>query len=636
MPGQGEVPLARRSLPLRLLLAAAFTALIPQLAHALVPEPPHLIRGAVTVNGAARTWGTVTLRLVGSGEALAAFSLGALPGAANGYVLAVPMDALEPRAPNAARLGDPAQILLDGALVAEVTIGERGGLRSVDLALTAPHAIVLIRGPTGTPPTTPSAGAVYLDVEAADTLGGHTLGYSWTAVCPGADNGAFDDALLRTPVWTAPVSGGTPLSCTLSVAIGDGQGLAIEPAVLVTVLPTVAPDPVPQFVVSPDPTLCGEQMALDASGSFHSNPERMIVLYEWDFDYDGANFDVQATGATATHGYSSRGTPATVALRVTDNGVPARSAIATREVHPGGLNRTPVAAAGGPYALSSGGSLSLKGSGSVDPDAACGDGIAAWEWDLDGDGAYNEALGPQPVIAWSVAEALLCGGLCVHGRTYPIGLRVTDERGASSAEESGVVVSLLIFADDFANGTARGDPDWQVRSGAWAVLGASAAKKYYASDPARGGLSVAKSVGLKALSTGRLETKIALTKNFAGYANGGMIFGYADNAHYRYVRLQQVQNVWKLVLGQVGTIGADRAVAKPSKPLTGLRLGRWYRIWVDVYDTGRVNVYFKTRTGSPAISYKFKAASAGRTGYQALKARAYFDNFAAWDRGMLP
>ena len=441
---------------------------------------------------------------------------------------------------------------------------------------------------------------------------------------------------LRTPVWTAPLAGGTPLSCTLTVAIADSQGLWISPSVVLTVLPTVAPDPVPQFVAGPDPSLCGEQMIFDAGGSYHSNPERTIALYEWDFDYEGSTFDVEAAGTATTHGFGARATPVTVGLRVTDDGAPPRSAIATREVHPGGVNRAPLAAAGGPYAVSARGTLALDGSASSDPDAGCGDTVAAWDWDLDADGAYDDAAGPQPLIAWSAVETLLCAGRCEHGRSYPVGLRVSDGRGDASTGGSTVAVSLLIFSDDFANGTAKGDPDWLVRSGALTVLGPSAAKRYYASDPVKGGLAVARTARLAALPAGMLETKIALTRSFAGYANGAVVFGYKDNSHYRYVRLQFQQGAWKLVLGQVGAIGTDAAGVKKSRTLTGLRLGAWYRLWVDAYDTGRVNVWFKTRAGAPAISYKFKAAVAGRTGCQAFKARAYFDNFAAWDRGMLP
>ena len=615
--------------------AAALAVLLPLTASALVPEPPHLISGAVTVNGAGRSWGRVTLRLSGSPDVIASFDLGTLPGSPEGYLLAVPIDALDPRAPGSARPGDAAQVLLDGDPAAAVTIGERGTQQTLDLALSAPHGIVVIRGPTGTPAQVASGGTVYLDVTAADTVA-HSLGYAWAAACPGPDDGAFDDALTRTPVWTAPATGGGALDCSLTVTITDGQGLSIGPSASVAVLPTAAPDPVPQILAAPDPSFCGEQMAFDGNSSFHSNPDRSITRYEWDFDYDGIGFDVDAPGATAVHGYGNRGGPVTVALRVTDNGTPPRSALATREVYPGGLNRPPVADAGGPYAVKPGGVLELNGLGSFDPDAPCGDAIAFWDWDLDADGWYDDAAEPLPSLPWSAAEFFLCGGSCTDARNHPIGLRVTDSRGATATAFSEVGVTPLIFSDDFADGTSKGDPEWQVKSGAWTVLGTAAKDKFYASAPTKGGLSVARAPALKARLAGGIDTKIALTMSHAGYANGAVVFGYTNSARYRYVRLQYYGGRWNLVLGQVGTIGADRGGTKASRTLAGLRLLRWYRLWVDYYDDGRVNVFFNTREAPPAIAYRFKAAAPGGIGYQATRARAYFDDFAAWDRGVLP
>jgi hypothetical protein len=678
----------------------------------------------------------VSLQLAGS--PIVSFPLGTLPGSPNGYVLAVPMDALETRTAGTARQDDAAQLLLDGSAVAAVTIGERGGTQTRDLALTAPHEIVLIRGPTALPTTTAAGGMVYLDVAAADTEGGHTLGYGWSSACPGPDEGAFDNPLSRTPAWTAPAAGGSP-GCTLSVTISDGQGLAVVSSTVVAVLPSVTPheivliggptampsstaaggtvyldvaaadtegghtlsytwssacpgpdkgafdnplsrtpawtapaaggspgctlsvtisdghglvlepstvvavfpptagaDPVAQIQVSPDPLLCGAPISFDGSASYAGEPGRSIALYEWDFDYDGAIFDVQATGVTAVHGYGSRATPVTVALRVSDDGSPPRSAIAALVVHPGGANRAPAADAGGPYGAASGVALTLDGQGSTDPDAACGDGIAAWAWDLDGDGAHDDAAGPQPLLSWDEIEALICGGRCAEGQSYAIGLQVTDARGASAVAPAAVAVSLLIFADTFADGGPQGDPEWQVRSGAWTVIGKAPTARYYASSPTKGGLSVAAAPALGSLPSGGLLTRISITKSFAKYANGALVFGYTDNAHYRYVRLQLQKGVWKLVLGQSGGIGPDRAGTKASKTLKGLKLGRWYRLWLDVYDDGRVNVFFKARTAVPTIAYRFQAAAPGQVGYQAAKARAYFDDFEAWDRGVLP
>lgn len=621
-----------RSIPFAALLAL----LLPLAAYALVPEPPHLIRGAVTVNGAPRSWGRVTLRLSSSAEEIASFDLGTLPGSPGGYLLAVPIDALDPRAPGSARPGDAAQVLLDGEFAAAVTVGGRGALQTSDLTLSVPHGIVVLHGPAGTPAQVASGGTVYLDVTAADTVAGHPLGYAWAATCPGSDDGAFDNALTRTPAWTAPATGGEALNCSLTVTITDGQGLSIAPSTNVTVLPTVAPDPVPQILVAPDPSLCGEQMTFDGGGSFHSNPDRSIARYEWDFDYDGVGFDVDATGATAVHGYGDRGGTVTAALRVTDDGVPPRSAQTTREVHPGGLNRPPVANAGGPYAIDPGSVLELNGLGSFDPDAPCGDTIAFWDWDLDADGWYDDAAEPLPALPWGAAEFLLCGGSCADTQNRPIGLRVTDSRGATATAFSEVALAPLVFSDDFADGTSKGDPQWQVKSGAWKVLGAAAQDKFYASSPTKGGLSVAREPALAALFAGGIDTGIALTTSHAGYANGAVVFGYANNTRYRYVRLQYYRGVWKLVLGQAGTIGTDRGGTKASRTISGLRHLRWYRLWVDFYDDGRVNVFFNTREDPPAIVYRFKAAAPGGMGYLAVRARAYFDDFAVWDRGVLP
>jgi hypothetical protein len=60
----------------------------------------------------------------------------------------------------------------------------------------------------------------------------------------------------------------------------------------------------------------GVPVDFDAGSS--SDDDGTIVLYEWDFDYDGSTFNVDATGVTATHTYLTAGTY-TVMLRVTDN-----------------------------------------------------------------------------------------------------------------------------------------------------------------------------------------------------------------------------------------------------------------------------------------------------------------------------
>jgi RHS repeat-associated protein len=62
----------------------------------------------------------------------------------------------------------------------------------------------------------------------------------------------------------------------------------------------------------------GGSVVLSSSGS--SDPDN-IALYEWDFDYDGATFDSDATGASPTFSAAALDGPSTrtVALRVTDD-----------------------------------------------------------------------------------------------------------------------------------------------------------------------------------------------------------------------------------------------------------------------------------------------------------------------------
>jgi len=63
-------------------------------------------------------------------------------------------------------------------------------------------------------------------VLARDTLG-HTLSHAWSALCPGlSGGGSFQDASKAATLWTAPANlTGDRQGCTLTVMVGDGQGL---------------------------------------------------------------------------------------------------------------------------------------------------------------------------------------------------------------------------------------------------------------------------------------------------------------------------------------------------------------------------------------------------------------------------
>ncbi|TWU56426.1 CotH protein [Rubripirellula tenax] len=70
----------------------------------------------------------------------------------------------------------------------------------------------------------------------------------------------------------------------------------------------------------------GGTITLAGSGSDYDTDQ--TLTFEWDFDFDGATFDVDATGPTPSQTFTGSGTR-TIAVRVTYNGTPNESTIAT-------------------------------------------------------------------------------------------------------------------------------------------------------------------------------------------------------------------------------------------------------------------------------------------------------------------
>ncbi|MGA1840943.1 MAG: PKD domain-containing protein [bacterium] len=169
------------------------------------------------------------------------------------------------------------------------------------------------------------------------------------------------------------------------------------------------------------------ELTFDASGSFHMDPTRSIVLYEWDFDGDGT-WDYVTTDPSdpnARYTYpdpdpNTSGDPPqiyTVRLRVTDDNDPAQTDIDTREVTVAEPPHAPYAEHGGPYTATAGIPLTLDGSGSYDIDP--GDGISTYQWDLDNDGVWFDDVDLDTTDAtaeWTFASP----------GSYAIGLKVWD------------------------------------------------------------------------------------------------------------------------------------------------------------------------------------------------------------------
>jgi len=151
------------------------------------------------------------------------------------------------------------------------------------------------------------------------------------------------------------------------------------------------------------------EVQFDASDSYHTDPERKIAFFEWDFG--DSSPVVTATSAITTHTYPTRGLYLATLTVWDDAGNYAIGASQVNITGPG--YHPPVADAGGPYSGRVGQEVVLDGSGSSDPDEWMGDSVVLYEWSVAGSGFYTTSA---PTLAYSGTVA----------GTFPVALRVQD------------------------------------------------------------------------------------------------------------------------------------------------------------------------------------------------------------------
>lgn len=162
------------------------------------------------------------------------------------------------------------------------------------------------------------------------------------------------------------------------------------------------------------------EIEFDASGSYHQNPAKRIILYEWDFDGDGV-YDYTGSDPVTTHSYpavfngdgsidwDATSRDYTAILRVTDDTpVPAGGPLmdsAVRVVRITAPPWKPVADPNGPYNARVNEPVDLDGTASYDPESVMYEPDHPWyeelsyhDWDLDNDGEFDDAAGP--VVQW--------------------------------------------------------------------------------------------------------------------------------------------------------------------------------------------------------------------------------------------
>ena len=172
--------------------------------------------------------------------------------------------------------------------------------------------------------------------------------------------------------------------------------------------------PVASFTYSPTQPFTGQAITFTSTSSGSPTPS-----ITWDLDGDGACDD--AAGTTATASFASAGSY-TVIVCADDGIIPIP---ATQPQTITVLNRPPTAAFTLVPAKPVAGELVALTSTAFDPDGP----IVTQQWDLDGDGAYDDAAGESTSYFWAKAG------------TYPVALRVTDRNGAAAVGRVSVVVA---------------------------------------------------------------------------------------------------------------------------------------------------------------------------------------------------
>ena len=274
-------------------------------------------------------------------------------------------------------------------------------------------------------------------------------------------DGQYNDAFGAQPTvpW-GPLLENLPLNTQVHIGlrVRDSMGFSGADTAGVTIYQAA---PTPCFSLLPEQLACGGELAVDAGCSVHPDPRRSIDLYEWQWDSplpyedeDPAEFTFTAdeTGETALHGYDVIG-EYRITLRITDdmgNMAIVQHSVTMTPQEP------PVAVAGGPYVINEGDALLPDGGGSFDPEASCGDSIVTYEWDINGDGQFDNAFGATPVISYAALMAMGDGAFVAadpdtHLPAYTVRLRVRDTVGLT-----GIAASAFVILPVCGNGIVSG------------------------------------------------------------------------------------------------------------------------------------------------------------------------------------
>ena len=274
-----------------------------------------------------------------------------------------------------------------------LVMDDDGWWRSTSKTITVAANRAPVAAFSSSPSAVDTGQAVTLTSSSSDP-DGRPLAESWDL----DNNGTFGDKTGQV-VTTSWNTNGTH-TVSLRVTDSGGSVRTVSHDITVNNRP-----PQPAFGLSASDVDSGAPVTFSSSST---DPDGSIASYEWDFDGNGTT---DATGATVSRSFAHSGTPS-VTLTVTDNEGAKRSTSHQVAVR----NRPPTAAfnfsPSDPYV---GEQVSLT-STSSDSDGS----ISSERWDLDDDGAFDDATGRHAHVTFSTVGK------------HKVSLEATDDDGSKT------------------------------------------------------------------------------------------------------------------------------------------------------------------------------------------------------------
>jgi hypothetical protein len=199
---------------------------------------------------------------------------------------------------------------------------------------------------------------------------------------------------------------------TYNVMSEMGVQPATPEAGIVLDSPTAPKPPWAAFKATPSTVLVGQQVKLDASGTY--DPDATITTHYWDMEGAGFTVDTEAS-PTATHVFTEPGV-FPVVLKVIDS--EGQEDETTRDITVKGAITPSLTASPNPAALSQSVSFSAAGSSDVSGQ------IKDYKWDLTGKGEYTTDTGSTPSIATSFSTT----------GVHTVGVKESDAAGNTATK----------------------------------------------------------------------------------------------------------------------------------------------------------------------------------------------------------